>query len=39
MIDPITALIVWTLGTLIVLAGVAGLGFLLYAIGRNEGKW
>lgn len=33
------AIIVWTLGTLIVLAGVAGLGFLLYAIGRNEGKW
>ena len=26
-------------GALIVLAGVAGLGFLLYAIGRNEGKW
>jgi hypothetical protein len=33
------AIIVWTLGTMIVLAGVAGLGFLLYAIGRNEGKW
>ncbi len=33
------AIIVWTLGTLIVLAGVAGLGFLLYVIGRNEGKW
>ena len=33
------AIIVWTLGTLIVLAGVVGLGFLLYAIGRNEGKW
>ena len=33
------AIIVWTLGTMIVLAGVAGLGFLLYVIGRNEGKW
>jgi hypothetical protein len=33
------AIIVWTLGTLIVLAGVAGLAFLLYVIGRNEGKW
>lgn len=33
------AIIVWTLGTLVVLAGVAGLGILLYAIGRNEGKW
>jgi len=33
------AVIVWTLGTLVTLAGVAGLGVLLYAIGRNEGKW
>ena len=33
------AITVWTLGTLIVLAGVAGLGFLLYVIGKNEGKW
>jgi len=33
------AIIVWTLGTLVVVAGVAGLGILLYAIGRNEGKW
>ena len=33
------AIIVWTLGTLVILAGVAGLGLLLYAIGRNEGKW
>lgn len=33
------AIVVWTLGTLVVLAGVAGLGLLLYAIGRNEGKW
>ena len=33
------AIVVWTLGTLIVLSGVAGLGLLLYVIGRNEGKW
>jgi len=33
------AIIVWTLGGLVVLAGVAGLGILLYAIGRNEGRW
>lgn len=33
------AIIVWTFGTLVILAGVAGLGILLYAIGRNEGKW
>ena len=33
------AIIVWTFGTLVILAGVAGLGLLLYAIGRNEGKW
>lgn len=33
------AIIVWTLGTLVVLAGVAGLGFLMYAIGKKEGKW
>jgi len=33
------AVIVWTLGGLVILAGVAGLGILLYAIGRNEGKW
>jgi len=33
------AVIVWTLGTLIVLAGVTGLVLLLYVIGRNEGKW
>jgi hypothetical protein len=33
------ALITWTLGTLIVLAGVAGLAVLLYVIGRNQGKW
>jgi len=33
------AVIVWTLGSLVILAGVAGLGILLYAIGRNEGKW
>lgn len=33
------AIIVWTLGTLVVLAGVVGLGILLYVIGRHEGKW
>lgn len=33
------ALIVWTLGGLIILAGVAGLAFLLYIIGKNEGHW
>ena len=31
------AIFVWTLGTLFVLAGVAGLGFLVYVIRRNEG--
>lgn len=33
------AVVVWTLGTLVVFAGVAGLALLMYAIGRNEGKW
>lgn len=33
------AIITWTLATLIILAGIAGLGFLLYLIGKNEGKW
>jgi len=33
------AVITWTLGTLIVLAGVAGLAILMFVIGRNQGKW
>ena len=33
------AVITWTLGTLIVLAGVAGLALLMYVLGKNQGKW
>jgi hypothetical protein len=33
------AIITWTLGTLIVLAGVAGLAVLMYVIGKKQGKW
>lgn len=33
------ALVTWTLGLLILLAGVAGLVLLVYVLGRNEGKW
>lgn len=33
------ALIEWTLGTLIVLSGIAGLAIVLYFMGRNQGKW
>lgn len=33
------AIITWTLGTLIVLAGVAGLALLMYVLGKNQGKW
>ncbi len=33
------ALIEWTLGTLIVLSGIAGLAIVLYFMGRSQGKW
>jgi hypothetical protein len=33
------ALIMWIVGGLVVLAGVAGLGAVLYFIGRQQGKW
>jgi hypothetical protein len=33
------ALIEWTLGTLIVLSGIAGLVIVLYFMGRSQGKW
>tara|TARA_R110001632_G_scaffold30_6_gene146 strand:- start:730 stop:1197 length:468 start_codon:yes stop_codon:yes gene_type:complete len=33
------AIILWTVGTLVILSSIAGLGLVLYAIGRNEGKW
>jgi len=33
------ALILWTVGGVIVLAGVAGLGAVLYLIGKQQGKW
>lgn len=33
------AIITWTLGTLIVLAGVAGLAIVVYVIGKKQGKW
>jgi hypothetical protein len=33
------AIITWTLGTLIVLAGVAGLAIVMYVIGKKQGKW
>jgi len=33
------AIILWTVGSLVVLSSIAGLGLVLYAIGRNEGKW
>lgn len=33
------AIITWTLGTLIVLAGVAGLAIVMYIIGKKQGKW
>jgi hypothetical protein len=32
------ALITWTLGTLIVLAGIAGLAVVMYVIARQQGK-
>tara|TARA_R110000764_G_scaffold13298_5_gene38377 strand:- start:347 stop:814 length:468 start_codon:yes stop_codon:yes gene_type:complete len=33
------AIILWTVGSLVMLSSIAGLGLVLYAIGRNEGKW
>ena len=33
------AVIEWTLGTLIVLSGVAGLVLVLYFVGKQQGKW
>ena len=33
------AIITWTVGTMVVLIGLAGLGAVLYFIGRHQGKW
>lgn len=33
------SIITWTFGTLIVLAGVAGLAIVMYLIGKKQGKW
>lgn len=33
------ALITWLLGGVIVLAGIFGLGVVLYLIGKQQGKW
>jgi len=33
------AVVEWTLGVLVVLAGVSGLLAVLYLIGRQQGKW
>ena len=33
------ALITWFFGTLIVLSGIAGLGVVLYLMGKQQGKW
>ena len=33
------ALLVWTIGSLAVLAGVAGLAALIYFLGIQQGKW
>ena len=33
------AIIMWVVGGIIVLAGIAGLGAVLYLIGKQQGKW
>ena len=33
------AIILWVVGGIIVLAGVAGLAAVLYLIGKQQGKW
>jgi hypothetical protein len=33
------AIIMWVVGGVIVLAGIAGLGAVLYLIGKQQGKW
>jgi hypothetical protein len=33
------ALIEWTVGIVLVLAGIAGLAIVLYFMGRSQGKW
>jgi len=33
------ALIMWTFGSIIVMAGIAGLAVVLYLIGKQQGKW
>lgn len=33
------AILVWTVGTLAILAGIAGLGVVMYWIGKSQGKW
>ena len=33
------AIITWTVGTMVVLVGLAGLGAVLFFIGQHQGKW
>ena len=33
------AIIMWVVGGIIVMAGIAGLGAVLYLIGKQQGKW
>ena len=33
------ALIEWTVGIVLVLAGISGLAIVLYFMGRSQGKW
>jgi len=33
------ALLTWTVGTLAILAGLAGLGVVMFWIGKTQGKW
>ena len=33
------AIIEWTIGILLIVTGIAIVGFVLYLIGKNEGKW
>ena len=35
----IDTVINWTVGILAFLSGVAILGFVLYLVGKNQGKW
>tara|TARA_R110002126_G_scaffold285252_1_gene435437 strand:+ start:85 stop:552 length:468 start_codon:yes stop_codon:yes gene_type:complete len=33
------ALIVWVVGSIVVVSGIAGLGLVLYLLGKQQGKW